>query len=262
MIATHEGATWTVYKSATGAWRWLALCNWAVVDKEREVVSEQAYQDAIDHAQKTGQYGELDLVHVNGTDVGDCDWLFTTAKQEQPPKLGAGGSWYNTPMATRAREAVQTDPDRWGVSLKFRYDPARKVRGIYMGGVKVLKYTILPQAMAASYGTAIAVKGVDLVGKALDAKTLAALVELGLSEDEIAELEAKALSGSQKSAGDWLTMCKKAGEDAVRVALQQSAVKRQARAYAEAMAATTATGRFLASMRRAVNARAGRPRLL
>ncbi|HUT18972.1 MAG TPA: hypothetical protein VM366_07415, partial [Anaerolineae bacterium] len=150
MIATHEGATWTVYKSATGAWRWLALCSWAVVDKEAEVVSEQAYQDGIAHAQKTGQYGELDLVHVDGTDVGDCDWLFTTAKAGEPPKLGAGGSWRQTPMAAGAREAVRIDPGRWGMSIKFRYNPARKVKGVYTGGVELLKYTILPQAMAAS----------------------------------------------------------------------------------------------------------------
>jgi len=57
-------------------WRWMTLSNWSVVDKEREVVSEQAYKDAIAHAQKSSEWGQLDLVHVNGTDVGDCDQLF------------------------------------------------------------------------------------------------------------------------------------------------------------------------------------------
>ena len=154
-----DKAAWTVYKSATGEWRWLALCNWAVVDKEREVVSEQAYRDAIAHAQKTNDWGELDLVHVNGTDVGDADMLFIVRQGYEPPKFGAGGSWRDTPMAARAREAVRANPDHWGMSIKFRYNPTRKTKGVYTGDIQVLKHTILPQAMAASYGTAIAVKG-------------------------------------------------------------------------------------------------------
>ena len=193
ILSKHGGgekAMWTVYKSATGEWRWAALCNWAVVDKEHEVVSEKAYQDAIAHAQRTGQWGELDLVHVGGTDVGECDMLFTTAKEGEPPKVGAGGPWYDTPMATGAREAVQADPDDWGMSIKFRYNPQRKVKGIYTGDIEFLKYTILPKAMAASYGTAIAVQGGKAM-KELDDKTREALAQLNLSEEDIAELAEK-----------------------------------------------------------------------
>lgn len=186
-----EKSAWTIYKSATGEWRWLTLSNWSVVDKESEVVSEQAYRDAIAYAQETGEWGQLDLVHVNGTDVGDCDQLFILKGGDDPAKFGAGGTWYDTAKATRAREAIQAEPEAWGVSIKFRFNPQRKVGGIYTGDIQVLKHSILPQEMAASFGTAIAVQEGKSMSKQLDDKAAEALRKLGHSEDEIAELAEK-----------------------------------------------------------------------
>ncbi len=181
----------TIYKSDDGTWRWITHSNWAIIDREIELISEQAYRDGIAYAQKSGSWGELDLVHVGGTDVGDCDTLFISKQGSHPPRLGAGGTWYDTAMATRAREAIQADPERWGVSLKFRFDPARRVHGIYTGGIQILKHSILPQHMAASYGTAIAVRGGESMSKQIDEKTAAALRDLNVTEEEIVELAQK-----------------------------------------------------------------------
>ena len=181
-----EKAMWTVYKSADGTLRWLALCNWAVVDREAEVISEKAYQDGIAYAQKTGQWGELDLVHVRGSDVGDCDTLFIAKQGDEPAKLGAGGTWRNTPVAAGAHRAVQERPTYWGMSEKFAYNPRRKVGGIYTRDIRYLKHTILPRAMAASHGTAIAVEGGQSM-KELSEDQRKALAELNVSEEQIAE---------------------------------------------------------------------------
>jgi len=189
---SSEEKAFTIYKSTDGTWRWMTLSNWSVVDKEREVVSEQAYRDAIAYAQKSGDWGQLDLVHVNGTDVGDCDQLFILKSGDDPAKFGAGGTWYDTAKAAKAREAIQAEPEHWGVSLKFRFNPQRFVRGIYTGDIQVLKHSILPQDMAASYGTAIAVaQGGNQMSKAMDEKAAEALRKLGHTEDEIAELAEK-----------------------------------------------------------------------
>jgi hypothetical protein len=191
ILKKHGGEkSFTVYKGAHDEWRWMSISSWAVVDKEAEVVSEQAYRDAIAYARKSGQWGELDLVHVDGTDVGDCDQLFILKREGIPSKFGAGGTWHSTARATRAREAIQADPAHWGVSLKFRFDPAHKVRGVYTGDVQVLKHSVLPQEMAASYGTAIAVQGGNM-SKQLDDKQRQVLLDLGHTEDEIAELAQK-----------------------------------------------------------------------
>jgi hypothetical protein len=192
ILKKHGGGEKSIvsYKSADGHWRWMTLSNWAVVDKEAEVVTEQAYRDAIAHAQKSGDWGQLDLVHVNGTDVGDCDTLFVVKCEDGTSKFGGGGTWHDTSKAMRAREAIQADPSAWGVSLKFRFNPARKVQGLYIGDIQVLKHTVLPQAMAASFGTAIAVQGGNM-SKQLDEKVVAALADLGHSPEEIEELEEK-----------------------------------------------------------------------
>jgi hypothetical protein len=164
------------YKSDDGTWRW---------------VSEQAYQDAIAYAQKNDAWGEMDLVHVDGTDVGDADMLFIVKGGNEPAKLGAGGTWYDTEKATRAREVIQAEPEHWGVSLKFRFNPDRLIRGVYTGDIQVLKHSILPQEMAASYGTAVAVQEANQMSKELDEKARVALAKLGHTPEEIAELAEK-----------------------------------------------------------------------
>jgi hypothetical protein len=173
------------YKSGD-TWRWLSISSLAVEDKEEEIVSEKAYDDAIAYANHTRRFGELDLVHVKGTDVGDCDLMARLDKQ-----LVESGTWRSEPMATKARQSVQSDADYWGVSIKFRYDPKRFDGKTYRGGIHILKRTILPREMAASYGTAIAVTGGKAM-KMIDEETKAALAKLGLEDEQIAELAEKA----------------------------------------------------------------------
>jgi len=192
----EEKSVWTVYKSNEGDWRWLAISSVGVRDREREVIERKAYMDAIDYARQKGAYGELDELHVQGTDVGDCD-LMLLLPADGGDILLEGGSWHDTPAAVKAREAVAANPDRWGVSLKFRYNRALKRDGRYTGDIRILKRTILPKSMAASYGTAIVVQGGEAMSKALDDTTVEALRELGRSDEEIEELaeSQKALPG-------------------------------------------------------------------
>jgi len=81
-----------------------------------------------------GNFGELDLLHVDGTDVGRCDTMLRLGKQ-----LFESGTWFDTPKAVKAREVVSTDPDHWGVSIKFRYDPELFDGIRYLGGIRILK---------------------------------------------------------------------------------------------------------------------------
>jgi hypothetical protein len=173
----------TVYKSGD-TWRWLAISNVSLRDKEGETITKKAYSDAIAYAREHGA-GELDLVHVNGTDVGDCDLQHVLSGQ-----LLEGGPWHSTKRAVLARESIQSDPDYWGVSIKFEFDPEQFDSGVYHGGIRILKRSILPRHMAASYGTAIAVTGGEQM-KAIDEETKDALGKLGMSEEEIATLAEK-----------------------------------------------------------------------
>lgn len=171
-----------VYKTASGDWRWLTISNVAILDKEDEIVSEKAYDDAIVWAEANGAFGELDCLHVVDTDVGDCDFMARLGDQ-----LVEGGLWRGDMRSSRTRLKVQDDPDYWGVSIKFKYDPEQFDGKVYKGGIRIPKRTILPRHMAASYGTAIAVTGGETM-KAIDEETKVALTELGFTEDEVAEL--------------------------------------------------------------------------
>lgn len=185
----------TVYKSGD-VWRWLTVSNVAIEDREREVVSEKAYDDAISYAYGNNTFGELDLVHVDGTDVGTCDLMVRLGNQ-----LIEGGEWGTDARSERVREKVQADLEHWGVSIKFKFDPEKFDGKVYKGGIRILKRTILPRQMAASYGTAIAVTGGTGMKK-YDEETKAALSELGLSDDEIAALveKSKALPAEENVA--------------------------------------------------------------
>lgn len=180
-----------VYKSGD-AYRWLAIANVAMWDREEERLTDKAYDDAIIAARQLG-YGELDLVHVPDTDVGNCDLMIRMGAGEEA-RLIQGGPWYNDSRAVNARKSVQSDPDYWGTSIKFVYDPKQFIDGVYIGGIRIKKCTILPRSMAASHGTAIAILGGEQTMKELDQETKDALLKLGIDESKIEELAERSKS--------------------------------------------------------------------
>lgn len=174
-----------VYKSADDKLRWAAISNVAVQDKDWETITEQAYDDAIRHAQETGEFGPLDLVHLYGTEVGDCDFMCRIGKM-----LVEGGTWRDTDLARRVIKRIEQDPDYWGVSITFSYDPSKFVDGRYLGNIRVHRRAILPRDMAASYGTRFALQK-EKGEFTMRPDTIQALQMLGLTEDEIAALAEK-----------------------------------------------------------------------
>lgn len=175
-----------VYKSASGEMRWVSVSSTAVKDKEFEIVTEQAYDDAIQHAKNTDDFGELDLVHVDGTDVGDADLMVRVGK-----RLIEGGTFRDTQMAANAIKAVQDDPNFWGTSIQFVFDPSKFDGESYTGNIRILKRAILPQEMAASFGTKFVAIGGRTIMEELKQDTKEALAELGVSEEEIEALAEK-----------------------------------------------------------------------
>lgn len=179
--SVDEPDRFSVYKQADGSYRWASVSSVAVKDKEFEIVTEEAQDDAIQHANDTGEFGALDLVHVDGLVVGKCDLMARAGKQ-----LIESGTFDDTEMARGAIKAIQDDPDYWGMSIKFVYDPSKFDGEKYSGNIRIKARTILPQEMAASYGTRLVAIG----GKTMEKQTLSdqardALRKLNVPEDEI-----------------------------------------------------------------------------
>jgi len=202
-----------VYKQDDGSYRWASISSVAVKDKEFEIVTEAAQDDAIQHAIDTGEFGEIDLVHANGTDVGDCDLMMRAGKQ-----LVEGGPFYDTDLANGAIKGVEDDPDYWGISIKFVYDPSKFDGEKYGGNIRIRKRTILPQEMAASYGTRLIAIGGDkpMEQKELSDRARVALQKLNVPEDEIEKLAEKQVEPEPNivEKGDEVETTKPVAEDA------------------------------------------------
>jgi 2'-5' RNA ligase len=66
--------TITVYKEAsTGKYRWLTVTSTAYRDRDRQIVSTKALQQAVAKMDARGNYGPARWWHVPGLDIGDCD---------------------------------------------------------------------------------------------------------------------------------------------------------------------------------------------
>jgi hypothetical protein len=201
-MATVELGPLSVYKSGD-TWRWRAISSRAVLDKEAELVGLKAYTRAVERAMISGNWGELDQAHVDGTDVGKCTSFMPLGNQ-----LVADGHWADGPAAEKARESIQRDPDYWGISLKFRFVPAL-FDGVEYGDIEIIKHTMLPRHKAASYGTAItAWKEANKMATISDSQK-EDLRALGRSEEEIAELERQ---NAEKSAENENVKTKEAEE--------------------------------------------------
>lgn len=174
------------YKAANDIWRWTSISSVAIKDKEKEIVSEAAYDDAIKHALESNQFGELDVVHIDGTEVGDCDMMARLGFQ-----LIESGTWRNTDKARMVRSHISEDPDNWGVSIQFHFDPKQFDGITYKGGIQITKRAVLPRSMSASYGTAIAIQGgTEMKGKMTE-EAKAVLLDLGWTEGDLVTLAEK-----------------------------------------------------------------------
>ena len=185
----HEGKSinkFFSYKADNDVWRWTSISSVAIVDKEAEIVSEAAYDDAIKHALESNKFGELDVVHIDGTEVGDCDMMARLGFQ-----LIESGTWRNTDKAQMVRSKIAEDPDNWGVSIQFHFDPKQFDGITYKGGIQITKRAVLPRSMAASYGTAIAIQGgTEMKGK-MTAEAKEVLLGLGWTEGDLITLAEK-----------------------------------------------------------------------
>lgn len=70
----EAASSFTVFKDATGRWRWVAFSSNGYRDRDGEIVSTKALEDDCLRADIDGDYGPLRWWHVQGLDIGDCDY--------------------------------------------------------------------------------------------------------------------------------------------------------------------------------------------
>jgi len=66
--------TMSVVKQKDGRSRWVMFSSTAYQDRDGEIVSQKALADDVARMDASGEYGPLDWWHVNGLNLGRCDY--------------------------------------------------------------------------------------------------------------------------------------------------------------------------------------------
>lgn len=142
--ADTVGTSFNVYKASDGSTRWLSYSSNGFKDREGEIVSTKALEDAVALADVTEDKGPLRLFHVKGADVGRCDFQAVEGRF-----LVESGTFDDTPMAQKAKEYFQHPEEPLGVSIGFVYPESQFDGGVY-NRIRIIERSVCPLAAAAN----------------------------------------------------------------------------------------------------------------
>jgi len=136
-----------VFKGADNQYRWVSISSSAFEDRTEETVTT----GAVDFSLKAsgGDYGELRLYHLPGSQVGTCDLSMRVGMF-----LFESGIFDNTKNARTVRKAINASPDKYGVSIGFRYDKRDLVDSKYHK-IQIFERSIVEEVDAAALFTNI-----------------------------------------------------------------------------------------------------------
>ncbi len=149
----------SVIRTATGQVRWFAMpaCT-AVLNRSGEIDSRALFDSFQEHIVRTGEYPELDFYHMGESiALGKADWV-----ARDGVAYCASGVFYDTDIARAAANALEKEPDFWGLSIAYipTSEPTkiRTAEGteipVYNTGVNRF-ISLLPENAAASILTSI-----------------------------------------------------------------------------------------------------------
>ena len=200
--------SFTVYKDATGAHRWLARSTTAYRDRDREILPIAALDADSQRMTAAKQFGPLRWWHVGrpdplnrqapwgwGLDIGDCDFStqIGTTRVES-------GTFRDPAVAQRIAKSA----DQYELSPGFfhTYGPSGPPDGIYRA-VRTFERSLVPTryGRASNLFTGLTVKEHRMDPNEMERRFKAAIESLGLSHDQ-AQALAAGLVATDKSAAD------------------------------------------------------------
>jgi len=159
MEFSETSRTLSITREKSGKVRWFAFpaCT-AVLNRSGEIDSTSLFDSFVEHANKTGNYPELDFYHMGEKVVlGKADWV-----AREGVAYCASGYFYDTPIAQAAVKSLENDPDYWGLSIAY-LPTAQPTMIRSLEGIAIPVYTrginrfisLLPEKSAASIMTSI-----------------------------------------------------------------------------------------------------------
>lgn len=138
-----------VFKDKSGKYRWFSISSSAFEDRDGEIVSTDAVDYSLKIAKTDPNYGELRLYHLPGSRIGECDTSMRIGMF-----LIESGIFDNTDMATNVRKVISNNPDKYGVSIGFKYRPEDFQDNTYHR-IKIFERSIVEEKDAAALFTNI-----------------------------------------------------------------------------------------------------------
>lgn len=145
------GKAFTVFKDAAGHDRWLAVSSTAYRDRDGEIVSRKALQQAVATGDSTGQRGPLRFWHVPGLDIGSCDYQATA---HDGRFLIESGTFVHPAYAA----AVKANGEGYQVSIGFLHPETQPDPSGVFHDIAIFERSIVPPGRAANQFTQIRTK--------------------------------------------------------------------------------------------------------
>ena len=136
-----------VFKSSAGDYRWVGVSSSAFEDRTGETVATKAVDYSIKAA--NGDYGELRIYHLPGTRVGTCD-----SSMRIGMFLIESGTFDDADMAVQVRSTVNANPEKYGLSIGFKYRPDDLADNCYEK-IRIFERSIVEEQDAAALFTNI-----------------------------------------------------------------------------------------------------------
>jgi 2'-5' RNA ligase len=180
----------SVFKDASGRYRWLLFSSTAFRDQDGEIVSTKALADDVARADQDGDYGPLRWWHVPGLDIGDCDF-----NAMQGRVLIESGTFrdeaYGPLVAAKAADL--------GVSLGFKHAHTEPDADKVFHSIRRFERSLVPLPYPSNLYTAVHIQEISTV----DETKKGELRKLGFTDEMItaAETNAAAREKAAETAG-------------------------------------------------------------
>jgi hypothetical protein len=184
----------------TDGYRWVSISSTAFLDKDREIISTKALENAVKTMEEEDTYGPLRWWHTKAPpiDIGQCDFSAVHSHT-----LIESGTFIDSELAEKIMSAGS-----WQTSIGFEHPPEEPDSEGVFNRIKIFERSLVPAGKAANPMTAI------LGDKDMDTKKLEALTAiLGedmvnglLSSAEAAETAAKEQGVAFKETTESLTL--------------------------------------------------------
>jgi hypothetical protein len=138
------GTGFKVFRDNKGEYRWLSFSSNAFEDNQKELFTTAALEEAVEHADKTGQRGPLLYFHVKSAEIGQCDLQVVQGRF-----LIESGTFNDTPLGQKALEYLLDTDEEQQVSIGFKYRLGDEADGQY-DWFRFNERSVLPSGLAAN----------------------------------------------------------------------------------------------------------------